>query len=141
MSNRASFAEEGMNGTWGRSFDPSTSSRMTTRVARGSLWSLGGQGATLLASLIATPFVIRLLGPEAYGVLALLNVTMGYLAFSDMGMSAASTRFAAERHSLGDEAGESAAIWTSLLIVLLPTLLVSALLILAARPLGDAGPR
>src|SRR5574341_1397091 len=65
---------------------------MTTRVVRGGLWSLGGQGMTILASVIATPFIIRLLGSESYGVLSLINIVMGYLTFSDVGMGQASTR-------------------------------------------------
>jgi hypothetical protein len=66
---------------------------MTRRVVGGSLWSAGGQGVTLLASLVATPFVLRLLGAEGYGVLALINVLIGYLAFTGIGVGAASTGF------------------------------------------------
>jgi len=108
---------------------------MTTRVVRASFWILGGQGMTMLASLIATPFVIRLLGTEAYGVLALINLLIGYLAFSDLGMGTASTRFGADAHARGDDEGENAVIWTSLLISLGPALLTALVLTLIARPL------
>ena len=114
----------------------SSSAGMTTKVARGSLWSLGGQGATIVASLVATPFVIRLLGSEAYGVLALVNVALGYLAFTDFGMAVASTRFAADRYARGDREGEVAIIWTSLLVMLIPTVAAAALFSFAARPLA-----
>src|SRR5712691_4239192 len=96
---------------------------MTTRVVRGSFWILGGQGVTMLASLIATPFVIRWLGTEAYGVLALINVLVGYLAFADLGMGTASTRFGADAHARNDNEGETTVIWTSLLISVGPALL------------------
>ena len=66
---------------------------MTTRVARGTLWTLVGHGAVMVASLVATPFTIRMLGPESYGVLALVNVLVGYLAFTDVGMGLTATRF------------------------------------------------
>jgi O-antigen/teichoic acid export membrane protein len=98
---------------------------MTTRVVRGSLWTLGGQGAVMLALLISTPFVIRLLGAEAYGVLALINVLVSYLAFADMGMGNASTRFGAEAHGRGNDSGEVAVVWTSLLIALVPAALAA----------------
>src|SRR5438270_5493921 len=75
---------------------PHSSAGMTTQVVRGSLWTLGGQGVTILAAFVATPFVIRLLGAEQYGVLSLINVMIGYLAFADMGMGMASTRFGGE---------------------------------------------
>jgi O-antigen/teichoic acid export membrane protein len=110
--------------------------RLTTRVARGSLWSLGGQTTTLLASLISTPFVIRWLGPEAYGVLALVNVTLVYMACADLGMGVASTRFAAESQARRNPEEETAIIWTSLGIVAIPTLAASALLMVLARPLA-----
>jgi O-antigen/teichoic acid export membrane protein len=110
--------------------------RLTTRVARGSLWSLGGQTTTLLASLVSTPFVIRLLGPEAYGVLALVNVTLVYMACADLGMGVASTRFAAESQARRNPEEENAIIWTSLGIVAMPTLVALALLMVLARPLA-----
>src|SRR5437660_1434783 len=112
---------------------------MTTRVARGSAWSVGGQAVTLFASLIATPFVIRLLGPEGYGVLALINVLIGYLAFTDLGMGTASTRFGADASGRGDDKGENevAVIWTSLCIAAVPSLLGAAALVLLARPLAE----
>src|SRR2546429_9020696 len=92
-----------------------SSTGLTSKVVRGSAWSVGGQGVTLLASLVATPFVIRLLGPEGYGVLALINVLIGYLAFTDLGMGTASTRFGADAHARDDDGdAEAAVIWTSL---------------------------
>ena len=104
-----------------------SSTRLTSRVARGSIWSLSGQSATLLASLISTPFVIRLLGAEGYGVLALVNLTFAYMAFADVGMSVASTRFASNCQG-GESEEEVAIVWTSLLIVSIPSLLAAAAL-------------
>ncbi len=89
---------------------------MTTRVIRGGLWTLSGQCVTLLASLVTIPFVIRLLGSEAYGVLALINVLIGYLGFADFGMGTASTRFGAQSYARQDEKDEIAVVWTALLI-------------------------
>jgi len=110
---------------------------LTSRVVRGSLWSLGGQGVTLLATLIATPFVIQFLGPEGYGVLVLINILLGYLSFADMGMGWASTRFGTDAHARGDDQGEAMAVWTALLLAAGPALLVSLTLILGARPLVE----
>src|SRR5437764_12111958 len=72
---------------------PGASAGMMTKVVRGSLWTLGGQGATMLAAFVATPFVIRLLGTELYGALSPINGLIGYLPFADMGMRTVSTRF------------------------------------------------
>jgi O-antigen/teichoic acid export membrane protein len=108
---------------------------MTSRVVRGSLWVLGGQGIAMLAALLATPFVIRLLGAEQYGLLALSNVLFTYLAFADMGMGIASTRFGADAHARKDDRSEILAIWTSLAIASVPALLIALSLALGARVL------
>lgn len=120
---------------------PRLSEGLTSRVVRGSIWNFGGQGVTLMATLVATPFVIRLLGVEDYGLLALINALIVYLAFADLGMGWASTRFASEAHARGDDEGEATLIWTSLLVAVVPALLVASILILSARPLVEHGLR
>lgn len=116
---------------------PGSAAGMTTRVARGMLWSLGGQCAVIVGVLAATPFTIRLLGPEAYGVLALVNVLIGYLAFTDMGMGLTATRFGAAAHSRLDDRGEVAVVWTSTVIAIVPAALSALVLALFAAPLVD----
>lgn len=108
---------------------------LTLRVAQGTLWTLGGQGIAVLAALVATPIVIRLLGPESYGALALINVLIGYLSFADLGMTVASTRFAADASEREGDDSEAAVVWTSLALSLVPALLLAASVALFARPL------
>jgi len=114
---------------------------ITSRVVRGSIWTFGGQAVTLLTTLVATPFVIRLLGVESYGLLALINAVIVYLAFADMGMGWASTRFASQAHARGDDQGEATVVWTSLLVGTGPALLVASILALSARPIVEHGLR
>jgi O-antigen/teichoic acid export membrane protein len=114
---------------------------LTSRVVRGSFLSLGGQGVTMLATLLATPFVIRLLGAQSYGVLALVHVLIGSLSFADMGMGTASTRFGSLAHARGDDEGESTAIWSSLAIAGVSSTLAALVLALGARPLVEYGLR
>src|SRR5438132_738862 len=83
---------------------------LTSRVVHGGFLNLGGQGVTMLATLVATPFVIRLLGAASYGVLALVHVLIGYLSVADMGMGTASTRFGAVEHARGDGGGLTGAV-------------------------------
>jgi O-antigen/teichoic acid export membrane protein len=117
------------------------SSGLTSRVVRGSLLNLGGQGVTMLATLVATPFAIRLLGAPSYGLLALVHVLIGYLSFADMGMGTASTRFGSVAHARGDDERESAVIWSSLAIAAVPSATVALVLALGARPLVVYGLR
>jgi O-antigen/teichoic acid export membrane protein len=56
---------------------------LTAKVFKGSLWTLVGQVLPMLASLVSTPFVIRFLGSEAYGVLILVGLIPYYFAFAD----------------------------------------------------------
>lgn len=67
------------------------------RLLRGTAFTLTGQAATIAAAALLTPFVVRQLLPSSYGLLAFLNVLINYFAFSDIGMSVASTSFAAQR--------------------------------------------
>lgn len=106
-----------------------------TKVAVGSVWSLASVGVTLVASLIATPFVLRGLGPEAYGVYAIVQVMIGYLAVADIGMGDASTRFAAAAFARGEREEESSALWTSLVIEAIVALPLVLVVVVFARPI------
>jgi O-antigen/teichoic acid export membrane protein len=75
-----------------------------------------GNVAPLAVSIIATPFTIRLLGPESYGVYVLIGLIPNYVAFADLGMSLASTKFAAEAYSVGDTAKEARIVRTAAVI-------------------------
>lgn len=81
---------------------------MTTKVVKGSMWTLAGSVAPLAVSFISTPFVIRFLGTESYGLLLLVGLIPTYLMFADFGMGVAATKFASEAYGKGDPASESA---------------------------------
>lgn len=102
---------------------------MTTKVVKGSIWSLVGQIAPLAMSLVATPFVIRLLGSEGYGVLILVGLIPSYFGFADLGMSIASTKFASEAFSLGEKEKEGRIVRTAAVIAVAGSIPVAAVLI------------
>lgn len=108
---------------------PSTAG-MTTKVVKGSLWTLIGQVAPLAVSLVATPFTIRLLGAEGYGVLVLAVLIPTYLGFADLGMSIASTKFASEAYAEGDADKEARIVRTAALIAFLSSLPFAAVIFL-----------
>ncbi len=86
---------------------------MTTKVVKGSLWTLAGQVAPLGVSLVTTPFTIRLLGAEGYGVLILVGLIPTFLGFADFGMSIASTKFGSEAYAEGDAEKEARVVRTA----------------------------
>jgi O-antigen/teichoic acid export membrane protein len=116
---------------------PSSTAGMTTKVVKGSIWTLAGQVAPLAVSLVTTPFVIRMLGAESYGVLVLVGLIPVYLGFADFGMAVASTKFASEAFAEGDRAKEARVVRTAALVALLFSIPIAALLfIFADRVVG-----
>lgn len=101
---------------------PSTQG-MTTKVVKGSFWTLTGTILPLLASLISTPFIIRILGSEAYGVLILVGLIPNYFAFADFGMGMASTKFGSEAFGKGQREKEGEIVRAASLIALLTSLI------------------
>lgn len=97
---------------------PPSTAGMTTKVVKGSLWTLAGQVAPLAVSLVTTPFVIRMLGAESYGVLILIGLIPTYLGFADFGMGLASTKFASGAYAEGDLEKEARIVRTAALIAL-----------------------
>ncbi|MCC6328022.1 MAG: flippase [Acidobacteria bacterium] len=91
---------------------------MTTKVVKGSLWTLAGQIAPLAVSLVATPFTIRLLGADGYGVLILVGLIPTYLGFADLGMGIASTKFGSEAYAAGDAEKEARTVRTAAVLSL-----------------------
>jgi O-antigen/teichoic acid export membrane protein len=112
---------------------------LSSLVLSGSIWNLGSQAVILLSSLLATPFTIRLLGIEAYGVFSLLNLLISYLSVADLGMGQAAIRFATEAQAKEEAQAEAAVIWTSLVILMIPLGLVTVGLIAAAPSLISRG--
>jgi O-antigen/teichoic acid export membrane protein len=105
------------------------------KVAVGSAWSLASVGVTLVASLVATPFVLRGLGPEAYGVYSIVQVMIGYLAVADIGMGDASTRFAGAAFARGERQEEASVIWTSLMMEAIVALPLVLAVVVFAKPI------
>jgi len=95
---------------------------------KGSLWTLGGQVAPLFFSFIATPFVIRLLGVEGYGVFILIGLIPSYFNFADLGMGMASTKFGSEAYADGDRGREARIVRTSALLALVMSVPIALLI-------------
>lgn len=111
---------------------------MTTKVVKGSLWTLGGSVLPLAVSFISTPFIIRFLGSEAYGVLLLVGLIPTYFSFADFGMSVASTKFASEAYGEGDRSKEGSVVRTAALIALISASVVAVPIFIFSHPIVTA---
>jgi O-antigen/teichoic acid export membrane protein len=65
------------------------------QLARNGLLNLVGLGLPLVVAVVAIPPIVEGLGPERFGVLGLLWVSVAYLALLDLGLGRATTRYAA----------------------------------------------
>jgi len=108
------------------------------QVAASGAWGFCGRAVLLLASLVATPFLIRLLGPASYGLWTLLLVATAWASTADLGMGTASTKFGAGYYERGDARGESSVVWTALGLIVVTTGCVATALALAAGPVLTA---
>jgi O-antigen/teichoic acid export membrane protein len=105
---------------------------VSTQVARAGAWGLGGRTVLLLANFAATPFTIRLLGPSAYGLWALIQAVFVWANLAEGGMGVATTKYGSECYAHGDATGEATIVWTGLVFVLTITSSVALALALGA---------
>ncbi|MGD9562025.1 MAG: flippase [Pyrinomonadaceae bacterium] len=106
---------------------------MTTKVVKGTAWTLAGLVVPIVVSLFATPVVTRLLGAEAYGVFVLVLLIPTYFSFADLGMNLASTKFGSEAFAEGAPEREARVVRTAGLIAVVTSLPLAAAMIIFSR--------
>lgn len=67
------------------------------RMLRDSLLNIGGQAVPLAVGIVSLPLIIQGLGPDRFGILALVLAALGHIAVLDLGVGRALTRSVAER--------------------------------------------
>ncbi len=75
------------------------------------------QGVPLAVALIAIPALLRPLGVERFGVLALVWALIGYTGLFDLGLGRAMTKLIADRLGHGEQASIAPLFWTGLLLM------------------------
>lgn len=93
---------------------------------------LSTQVWSVFLSLFTTPYIIKKLGTDAYGILSLIVVLSGYLSFLDMGFGYGLIKYIAEFQAQDDKAAINKSLATSLFIFFYLGLVASALLIFSA---------
>lgn len=89
-----------------------------------------GQVIPLLVGVVTVPFIIRGLGVERFGVLAIALVVLGYFSLFDLGHGRATTKFVSEALGKGKVESIPAIMWTSLTSQFLLSILCSVSLFL-----------
>ena len=106
-------------------------------LARATSLKFVDGGVTLSAALIVSVFLARTLGPERFGLYALvMSVVMAALLLARLGISNTVRRFIAEQHARDDRLTAAVVVGRGIRLGLMSGLLGTALLALAAAPLA-----
>jgi O-antigen/teichoic acid export membrane protein len=106
-------------------------------IERNALFAFGGQFVGGLFAAVLTLFLVRALGPEDYGILALaVGVGVLFGLVSDLGLSASTGRFLAEQR--GDLEAARGVIADAFRLKLVVGVAVSALLVAFSVPIANA---
>jgi O-antigen/teichoic acid export membrane protein len=96
-------------------------------LARNTVWNLVGSSAPMLVAVFCIPILIRGLGKERFGVLALAWALIGYASLFDLGLGRALTQLVAKKLGAGEDREIPMLVWTSLLLMLLLGVLGAAI--------------
>lgn len=100
-------------------------------LVRNTVWNAIGQVVPVLVALVTIPILVRGLGVDRFGVLALSWMVVGYFGFLDLGLGRALTKLVAEDLGRGRSAGIAPLVWTAIALMAclgtLATILTAAL--------------
>ena len=102
-------------------------------LARNTIWNILGNGAPMLVAVVCIPILIRALGKDRFGVLALAWALIGYASLFDFGLGRALTQVVANKLGQGKNREIAPVVWTSLSLMLLLGILGTAV-VLAISP-------
>ena len=106
------------------------------RFVKNVLWNWTGIAISLFSAFILTPYMIRKVGPAAFGVWGLAFTLMEYYALVDFGFRSATVKYTAHYHALNQIENWNEVISTGLLYYSIVATAVMAFTI-AALPLAD----
>jgi len=88
------------------------------RLARNTLWNLGGNLAPLLVAFFCIPPIVKALGTSRFGILTLVWALIGYATVFDFGLGRALTQLVATRLGSDEQQDVPGLVWTSQLMML-----------------------
>lgn len=99
-------------------------------------WNLGGSFAPLLIAVPAAPVLVRALGNEKFGLLAIAWALIGYVGLFDFGLGRALTKVTAERLALGRRQGSPALLANCTVCMIVIGCPIAVLLVVLAGPIS-----
>jgi O-antigen/teichoic acid export membrane protein len=86
-------------------------------LAKNTAWNLFGQALPFVVGVAVTPVLIRRLGTDKFGVLALAWIVVGYFTLFDFGLGRALTKLIAEKIGDGSQGDIPGFFWTALILM------------------------
>jgi len=89
-----------------------------TPLRRNAIANVVGRGATVLLWVMVSPYILRHLGAERFGIWALFFAFTGYLVALDLGVGSTMIRFISAERASGDRAAVTRELWRGLMLAL-----------------------
>jgi O-antigen/teichoic acid export membrane protein len=93
-----------------------TNEQRTSQIIKNILMNWAAFVATIGIGFVMSPFLVRHLGDEVYGVWVLVGSLVGYLGLLDFGITPSTVKYVAEYRALGDQQAINRLITTSLTV-------------------------
>jgi O-antigen/teichoic acid export membrane protein len=106
-------------------------------LARNTILNFAGQIFPLIIGVVTIPLIIKGLGTERFGILALIWVVLGYFSLFDMGLGRATTKFVSELLGKKEIDRLTTVVWTSLLFNTLLGIIGGVVLAAITSPLAE----
>jgi O-antigen/teichoic acid export membrane protein len=103
------------------------------RFVINTFWTWLGVGVMLFTGFLLSPYLVRKLGPEGYGIWVLSFSLVDYYAFLDLGFRSATVKYVAHYWTLGDHDNVNAILNTGILYAGLISAPLFALIVLASN--------
>ncbi|MDD2689806.1 MAG: oligosaccharide flippase family protein [Candidatus Omnitrophica bacterium] len=87
---------------------------LSTRIIWNIIWNFLGQTWVLAISFFATPFIVRSLNVNIYGIYTLVGVIIGYFSFLKFGLGTASVKYISQYLASEEEGKARSAFWSCL---------------------------
>lgn len=94
-------------------------------IAKSTIYNLLGYGVPMLFALVLIPSLLKGLGVERFGILNLAWIVLGYVSFFDFGIGKSLTKIVAEKIGLNQNNEIPKIFWTSLILMLAISLLIT----------------
>jgi O-antigen/teichoic acid export membrane protein len=89
---------------------------LSQRLMKNVIWNFVGQAWMVILGFFATPFIVRSLKVELYGIYALIGVIIGYFSFLQFGLGTAQVKYISEYYANKEPEKVRRTFWVCLIV-------------------------